>query len=153
MESQVELAEKSARFMKLLPAGADSALIVLKGHLLIEELLTDLLKEKLAQGNPLEIKIGQNTMFAQKLNLCWALVQKDIKLEIWPFLKEFNAIRNKMAHAVEPKCIDEKIEAFTEMVSSYDHYMMPKSRGSDLEFSIAWLHIVLSQYLHHVKNL
>jgi hypothetical protein len=91
-------------------------------------------------------------MFAQKLNLCWALIGKDIKFEIWPFLKELNSIRNKMAHAVEPKGIDKKIELFTNMVSEYEHYMMPKPRGSDLEFSIGWLHIVLGQYLHHVKN-
>ena len=152
MESQVELAEKMVRFMKYLPSGADHTLVVLKGHLLIEELLTDLLKEKLKRNNPLGIKIDQNNMFAQKLNLCWAIVQEDIKFEIWPFLKELNSIRNKMAHAVDPQGISEKIEAFTEMVSSYEHYVMPKSRGSDLEFSIAWLHIILGQYLHHVKN-
>jgi len=152
MESQVELAEKMVRFMKHLPSGADHTLVVLKGHLLIEELLTELLKEKLNRNNPLRIKIDSNAMFAQKLNLCWAIVQGDIKFEIWTFLKELNSIRNKMAHSVEPQGISEKIEAFTKMVSSHEHYLMPKSRDCDLEFSIAWLHIILSQYLHHVKN-
>ncbi|MFT6968362.1 MAG: hypothetical protein ACJA1S_001079 [Cellvibrionaceae bacterium] len=47
-----------------------------------------------------------------------------------------------MAHALEPKGIDKKIELFTNMVSEYEHYMMPKARSSDLEFSIGWLHIV-----------
>ena len=138
--------------MELLPAGGDKTLIILKGHLLIEELLTELLQEKLKTENPLEIKVDQNTNFALKLNLCWALIQQDIKLEIWPFIKELNSIRNKMAHAVVPKGIEEKINTFTKAVSSYEHYLMPKSRGGDLEFCIAWLFIVLSQYLHQVKN-
>jgi hypothetical protein len=47
-----------------------------------------------------------------------------------------------MAHALEPKGIDKKIELFTNMVSEYEHYMMPKARSRDLEFSIGWLHIV-----------
>jgi hypothetical protein len=62
-------------------------LIILKGHLLIEELLTDLLKEKLKRDNLLTIEISKNTMFAQKLNLCCALIGKDKSLKYGYFLK------------------------------------------------------------------
>lgn len=152
MESQVELAEKTASFIDLMPPGQDQVLVVLKGHLLIEELLTEILEVKLEHSNPLDIKISSNTMFAQKLNLCWAIVQNDIESDIWGFLKELNSIRNKMAHAIEPKGINKKIELFNEAVANYEHYMMPKARGNYLEFSICYLYIVLSQFLHHVKN-
>jgi hypothetical protein len=57
-----------------------------------------------------------------------------------------------MAHALEPKGIDKKIDSFTNMVSEYEHYMMPQVRSGDLEFSIGWLYIALGQYRHHVKN-
>ena len=67
MESQVELADKTSRFNELMPLGEDQVLTVLKGHLLIEELLTELLKVKLEQSdNPLGIKIGSNTMAASR---------------------------------------------------------------------------------------
>jgi hypothetical protein len=62
-------------------------LIILKGHLLIEELLTDLLKEKLKRDNLLTIEISKNTMFAQKLNFCCALIGKDKSLKYGHFLK------------------------------------------------------------------
>jgi hypothetical protein len=100
--------------------------IILKNHLLIEELLTDLFKENLKRDNLLTIEISKNTMFAQKLNLCCALIGKDIKFEIWPFLKELNSIRDKMAYSLEPKGIDKRIESFTNIVSEYEHYMMLK---------------------------
>ena len=112
-------------------------LIILKGHLLIEELLTDLLKEKLKRDNLLTIEISKNTMFAQKLNLCCALIGKEIKFEIWLFHKELNSIRDKMTHALEPKGIGKKIDSFTNMVSEYEHYMMPQVRSGDL--SLAWV--------------
>ncbi len=42
-----------------------------------------------------------------------------------------------MAHALEPKGIDKKIDSFTNMVSEYEHYMMPQVRSGDL--SLAWV--------------
>ncbi len=150
MESQVELADKSLRFIELMPLGEDQVLTVLKGHLIIEELLTELLKIKLEQsGNPLGINIGSNTMFAQKLNLYWAIAQRDIEFDVWVYLKELNSIRNKMAHAIEPRGIDEKIKSFNDAVSAHKTYMMPEN---SLVFSICYLYITLSQLLHSVKN-
>jgi hypothetical protein len=151
MKLQRELVDNLTRFMKLIPKGGDKTLVVLKSHLLIEELLTELLKKKLIKSNPLDIDVSR-MLFAQKLNYCWALTQEDINIEVWGFLKELNAIRNKMAHAVEPKGIDEKINSFYEQVINCEHYVMPKERDSKLEFSVAWLYIVLNQYLHNVKN-
>lgn len=152
MESQIELAERSIRFMKLLPVGKDKTLLVLKGHLIIEEVLTDLLKLKLEQSNPLNIKISSSTMFAQKLNLCWAIIQSDIDSNSCVFLKELNSIRNKITHSVEPNMIEEKIEKFIELVLNYGGYMMPKAMGNDLELSICYLFIMTSQYFHNAKN-
>ncbi len=150
MESKVELADKTSRFIELMPLGEDQILTILKGHLLIEELITELLKIKLEQsGNPLDIKVGSNTMFAQKLNLYWAIAQHDLEFDVWCFLKELNSIRNKMAHTVEPQGIDEKVKSFNDAISAHETYMMPENKTV---FSICYLYIILSQLLHSVKN-
>lgn len=150
MESQVELADKTSRFIELMPLGEDQVLTILKGHLLIEELITELLKTKLEQSdNPLGIKIDSGTMFAQKLNLYWAIAQHDLEFDVWCYLKELNSIRNKMAHTIEPQGIDEKIKSFNNAISSHKTYMMPESKTV---FSICYLYIILSQLLHRVKK-
>ncbi|OQK44819.1 hypothetical protein CRN46_15635 [Vibrio vulnificus] len=150
MDSQIELETETSRFVALMPLGQDQVLTVLKGHLLIEELLTELLKIKLEKyDNPLGIKVGSNTMFAQKLNLYWAIAQKDIEFDVWVALKELNSIRNKMAHTIEPQGIDEKIELFNKSISAHKTYMMPEGK---LEFSICYLYIILNQLLEREKN-
>jgi hypothetical protein len=150
MEAQVEQTNETSKFIKLMPLGQDQVLTVLKGHLLIEELLTELLKVNLEKSeNPLGIKIGSNTMFAQKLNLYWAIAQNDLEFDVWIHLKELNAIRNKMAHTIETEGINEKIESFNEAVSAHECYMMPEGK---LEFSICYLYIILSQLLTNAKS-
>jgi hypothetical protein len=149
---QTEIAENLKRFMVLIPKGGDKTLVILKSHLLIEELITELLKYKLQGSNPLNIEVNHRMMFANKLQYCWALVQEDMQPNIWYFLKGLNSIRNKMAHSVEPEGIDEKIEQFTNSVINSEYYNMPKERGSELEYSLAWLYIVLNQCLYSVKN-
>ena len=49
---------------------AEMELTLLKGHLLIEELLTEVLRLTIGENNPIGIKITPRMMFAQKLNLC-----------------------------------------------------------------------------------
>ncbi len=47
MDPQVELKKCHLRFMKLLPVGSDKELILLKGHLLIEEVITEICEASL----------------------------------------------------------------------------------------------------------
>ena len=152
MESQVELSERSVRFMKLLPVGSDRELILLKGHLLIEEVITEICVASLNSSNPVGINIGSNTMFAQKLNICWALNHDRLADNIWCALKELNSIRNAMAHQIEPKGIDEKITSFVQKILSNSGFRAEVLEGKELACCIGWLHIHVSQCLHTVKN-
>lgn len=154
MESQVEYAERAARFIKLLPSGTnvDIELIILKGHLLIEELLTELLIVTLEKSNPLNITIRDNTPFSQKLNLFWALSNSMFHVKIWESVKKLNVIRNSMAHSIEPKGIDKKIQEFCNAALVNTSFSPDDYKGNETQFSIAWLHLLLSENLNKIKN-
>lgn len=114
---------KAQRFIKNLPVGGDKTLIILKGHLLIEEVLTELLQECLKIGNPLDIRVGEKTNINSKLNLCWSLAKDYPILPVWTQIKKLNGIRNKMSHTVSPNGIDDLIDQFVESVTSHNHFI------------------------------
>ena len=152
METRVELAERSVRFMKLLPAEDDKILVTLKGHLLIEELITEILNVSLSGNNPINISVSERSQYANKLELCWAFNEKKLNEEFWASLKHLNEIRNAMAHRIEPIGVDEKIQKFCASVLPKSEFNKADYQGRELSFSIAWVHIVLSQTLHTIKN-
>lgn len=51
--SETERAERLTRFLRLLPIEGGHELVILKGHLLIEEVLSDVCAESLRESNPL----------------------------------------------------------------------------------------------------
>lgn len=135
MECQVkiaEIAERVVRFIEYFPADAGVELVVLKGHLLIEELMSEIITLYLSKSNPLSIKLDRNIMFNNKLNICWALVREKVDEEFWKCLKEFNSIRNSMSHFLEPKGIEEKLEGFSKKVIVYSEFNNNEYPGRDL---------------------
>lgn len=152
MQTQVELAKQSIRFMKLMPPDAEMELTLLKGHLLVEELLTEILLLTIDMDNPVGIEIKPRMMFDQKLRLCWAKNSEEQSFLFWQALKQLNSIRNEMAHAVEPKGITEKIKNFTDLVLPNSGFGRESYEGRELLCSVSWLYIVLSAWLHKIKN-
>jgi hypothetical protein len=147
--------EKTAdlnRFLRLLPEEKGKDLTILKGHLLIEEVLGDLLKKSLKNSNPLTLKVGERMMFSEKLKFCWALNRERIKDEVWCWLKELNQIRNAMAHTVEPKGIDDRIAKLTGAVIEHSNLGSMVTPGRELGFALAWLFIIVSGLLPQAQN-
>ncbi|MCH8542424.1 MAG: hypothetical protein LAT61_02515 [Alcanivorax sp.] len=68
MGLQAEVADKAIRFVKMLPIGREPDIIILKGHLLLEEAMTEWIDAEIESNNPLNTdpkKLG----FSAKLNL------------------------------------------------------------------------------------
>lgn len=113
MIEKTELEKRGERFLQFLPDTDDLTLVVLKGHLLIEEQLNDILAKKSASPDYLEnVRLG----FYQKIQLIKALyginlVDKDGK-QPWESLESLNTIRNKLSHHLEPKNLEQVIENF-----------------------------------------
>ncbi|CAK1963716.1 conserved hypothetical protein [Vibrio crassostreae] len=156
MGTSIQQAERTARFMKLLPTGEDEVLVVLKGHLLLEELLVEILNSSLSESNPLGIKVSaSNMMFARKLELCWALVgHKSVISEVWSSLKMLNQIRNKMSHHVNPQGISDLIDVFVRDVQSYDPFgLVCCASEYKLESAICCLYVILNEQVAHSPRL
>jgi len=154
MESATQQAKRISRFMELLPSGEDTTLVVLKGHLLLEELLTDIIEITLKTRNPLRITVTQNMMFARKLELCWALSQSEsVPEQAWQSLKCLNAVRNKMSHHVEPSGISDSINNFIRDVRSHDSFgLIDCSDVRKLELAICCLYVIFNEHLHALTN-
>ena len=74
----------------------DAELILLKGHLVIEQLLTELLEQSLKEPKRLKTI---NLMFAKKLEIYLAISGNLIISEgLEKILKKLNLLRNKLAH-------------------------------------------------------
>ena len=99
--------EAFGRFLKLLPHGKDSVLIVLKSHLLIEELLRRVIAERVKRPEAI-----QSVSFecAHVLALAEALCANEIEPWVWTTLGKINELRNKIAHHLEPPGLEKRME-------------------------------------------
>jgi hypothetical protein len=108
-----ELAPGIERLRKAFePQAGDLTLLILKAHLLFEELLRDFLKKQLRHPGALQ---GARLTFTQVLRLCQALAAT-LEPDDWRWrgLIELNRLRNSIAHEIESdssQAIVEKIVA------------------------------------------
>ena len=77
----------------------DLAQIVLKGHLVMEDLMTEALQVFLLQGEFVETARLQ---FHQKLSLCRGISTSDHQNRMWTLIASVNALRNALSHSLDP---------------------------------------------------
>jgi hypothetical protein len=99
------------RFYTLIPRSEDSALIILKIHLLIEEQIRAFLDERLANAKSLK---RADLTCHQAICLAEALSTEDIYPQVWEAARKLNELRNKIAHNLEPAGV---LERMAEMCS------------------------------------
>ena len=104
------------------PASADITLQVLKGHLILEETLRDLLDALLVNPKALTGKKGISLTCHQVICLAQALtpIPFDSYSWLWTSAKELNSLRNDLAHKLSPSGIEEKINSFISTVMESD---------------------------------
>jgi hypothetical protein len=99
--------EPYERYRRLMPKTQDLTLIVLKGHLLIEEQFDFFLEELSHQPELLE---QTRLTFMQKFRLMQALSGLAREDEICQFVERINKLRNKMAHAAEVGALNDMVD-------------------------------------------
>ena len=100
------------RFLKLLPHGEDLTLVILKGHLLIEEQVRKIIDERVRKPDALK---DAKLECHQAICIAEALCPEEEEY-IWNAVKKLNNIRNELAHKTEPVGIDDRIEDFINSV-------------------------------------
>ena len=101
--------EAFRRFLRMLPHGKDQHLVVLKGHLLIEEQVRQIVDERLKNPDAL---IDTRIDCHQAICLAQAFFPVDFQPWLWAALKKLNTIRNDIAHKLEAKGLSDKIKDF-----------------------------------------
>lgn len=138
------------RLLTHLPTTDDLSLITLKGHLLVEEILGDLLLAKCKDQEPLRnLDLG----FYKKLALVRALYADRLNDEIvlpprtWECVEALNSLRNELAHKLEGKAVETKLERF--LLLAFDQVQRPAnftSKANELRLAIESLHAFLSSF-------
>jgi hypothetical protein len=104
------------RFMSHFPMRTrDVSALVLKGHLLTEELLRDFLKRRMTTPQHL---LEARLQYRQCIFLARALTISP-QSWVWPGLEQLNTIRNKLSHALEPTKLDETVNQFVRLAQRH----------------------------------
>ncbi|WP_223911877.1 hypothetical protein [Rhodoferax lithotrophicus] len=106
--------EAFRRFLSLLPHGKDPELVLLKGHLLIEEQIRALIDCRLQ--NPQALKEANARLDThQAIQLAKAFFPPGHMVEIWRAVSKLNTLRNNIAHnLVEKGSLADRIEAWVQ---------------------------------------
>jgi len=103
----------------------DTAQIVLKGHLVAEDLMNKALESFMLHGEHIE---DARLQFHQKLELCKSISLSDNKNNMWNLIKKINALRNALSHSLDK---ERREKALQSLKSIYDQEFDPKSRDID----------------------
>jgi hypothetical protein len=140
------------RFLKHMPFKGDSDLVILKGHLLIEELLSELIEEKLKFPQAYK-KI--DFRFIQRLRLTEAFYKSDANVWLFSAIKMLNSIRNNLVHRIDDEDLNKKLVDFVKLVEKESKepypWVLVKEFGK-LTLAIASLHARLSALLQKTKE-
>lgn len=106
--------EAFQRFLNLLPHGKEPELVLLKGHLLIEEQIHALIDCRLQ--NPQALREANARLEAhQAIQLAQAFFPPGHMVDIWRAISKLNTLRNDIAHKlVEKGSLADRIEAWVQ---------------------------------------
>ena len=129
--------DAARRLFTLLPRGQDLTSVILKGHLLIEEQVRQIIDKRVKKPDAL-----RDANFDCYQAICIAESFFSEKEEyIWKAFKKLNKIRNELAHKTEPVGVDDRIDDFVNSVS-WGSYV--EDRQDRIEVAIMKLFVAVS---------
>jgi hypothetical protein len=152
--------ERSDRVKQLLGKTDDLASLVLRGHLVLEELLFAAVEAHCQQPKHLtkaRLRFPQLVLLLRALEKIPVLPE-----EYWEALLELNALRNSLAHKLEPKDLESRISSFAARLADAnppEGVPKPGTSREALEFGLYYLmgafevvavwHAALEELIHH----
>lgn len=103
------------KYYQFVPESGDILLVVLKGHLLIEEQLNKIVEKSFKNPQFIE-QCGLR--FSQLLKIAMALHYKEDRKWLWEAIGQLNGVRNDFSHNLDPAKVNDKIENLCRLVSS-----------------------------------
>jgi hypothetical protein len=96
--NQVEFDARQKRFLEQMEQVDEDVLVVLKGHLLIEEALTRIIGKFVFHPDLVD---HLRLRFAQRVDLARSLSIDESRNSMWELISALNMLRNEFAHALE----------------------------------------------------
>ncbi|MBN2321286.1 MAG: hypothetical protein JXR49_19560 [Acidobacteria bacterium] len=141
------------RFFEYMPKVDDIIISILKGHLLIEEKLSELI---IVEANKPQVLKESRLTFHQKLCIAEALHWHKNRVWIWQSCRKLNSIRNNLSHELEPSDINRRIREFLKFVENYypphGKKQIKNKQNTRLLFAIGMVYSDLSAYLEACRN-
>ena len=106
--SQLDL-KHLERVLQHMPQSGDMTLIALKGHLLIEEMLDEIIWAHCKAPDALQ---DVEIRFPAKVKLVLALTATHELANVWNLCEKLNTLRNSLAHKIEHPAAQKKLDAF-----------------------------------------
>jgi hypothetical protein len=97
--AKTSLEDINEKFVRELREVDDLAQIVLKGHLVMEGLLTEAIETFLLHG---EFAETARLQMHQKINLCRGISTSDQNNKMWDLISSVNNLRNALSHSLAP---------------------------------------------------
>lgn len=147
MNPESKVLSDFTRFLAHMPINGDTALSILKGHLLIEELIWQLICQKVDSPEALK---GTRFNFEQQICLARALIRGKANSWEWEAASALNKIRNQLAHRLQPADLEAKLDSFCSLVAANCFPVTPDmdSLVGRIHWYIGQLYISLSARLH-----
>lgn len=144
------------RELKHLPQTKDLSLITLKGHLLIEEVLDDLIKHRCSHPEKLgDVEISFS-LKAKLANAFWGTkLDNGYKIPdyTWKAVEALNSLRNDFAHRLESQTAEKKIQKFLKIASQNKSSIDdPSKTAGNLANTISFLYAVLTSFEDVIKR-
>jgi hypothetical protein len=124
----------------------DEALIVLKGHLVLEERLTAVIEKFVFHPEHLE---KARLSFAQKVNIARCLSLDESANAMWDLIEKINALRNKLSHSLDG---EPRARAMDALKASYRRELGADLGKEEEQDARIWLAGALSMCLGFVHS-
>lgn len=114
--------------------------LVLRGHMLIERQLIQLIERDVAKPEALNL---ERMTFSSKISLAEALRGNQTRPWLWEALRGVNKLRNSFAHKLEDDNRQSHIATFVALIRLDDPLTFSiagTELDSQLAFSLSWLH-------------
>ena len=121
------------RYDEHMPDTDDLSLIVLKGHLLIEEMLIDVRDKLLPHAEYLD---SVNINFNQLLHIIRSAIKSKHDHKSWDLIVDFNRLRNKLVHNLEPPKLESLLKQLFNVYSQtqpFDEIQINKNGETELD--------------------
>lgn len=129
-----------SRIRKHMPDGEDITLIILKAHLLVEELLDEIIGEYCRNKQALK---NVQISFSVKLKLAEALSGRDDLSHGWKMVEKLNSLRNALAHSLEHPLEKRRLDGFLSLYYEHPGKTSKISTSEDLRSAIYLLFVYI----------